>query len=1122
MKKDSKKMTNKAGGILKKIALVFLCIILFILLLLGAITTFVSSDLAKNEVEQLAKNYVNGDVKIGDIDFDFYSSFPYLSLQLDSVDIRSNAVSIPSDSLCFVERLRVRLGFNSLLIGRFSIKEVLLENPKIILRKDSLSQYNFDILPKDTTEQDSSSNTIDLPYVKLKELNLKNASIVYEDLSKKQRAQLDGLNIFGDAFCTDEIGATVDFEIKNITCSDQKYTFNNIPFSAKADIVGEKDFSKFSVKKLDVNLNDVKASVNGEVELDSTEIQTDLAWFFGVEDMMILKEFLPSPLDQKLKKLMLDGSVAVDGTIKGTFAEKQLPAIAANLNLNQLTLYFKGYKGRLSFDLHADGLYDENKNANSYLKLKNADLIAGQSFIKIDGKVLNAVHNPQLQAHVAMAVNLDTISASFPIYEDLNYKGKFDGDVSLHVPIKEFLAKKSESLEKIYLYGDLNIHRIMATMPSKNWKIFGNNANIEMGINSIKYKRVDLTSFFTTKLTFDSLFVDYGEMDARADFSKLSGTLTVDKILESMPLFRASLEYNGMKAFLADTIALVGKKGNTSLSLFKDRKDSKIPCLTARVGLDSLMFYERSFGAMVDSVRFSLSGKPRVRKFRRENGIRVQIEDSLRQEIRYDSLSRMVSSVFKQEEPMDHLLRKFTFDGKAYMKELRYSSPYFPTQVRGGFLDMKFTDDTIRLNSVGMKVGQSSLFVKGELQNVRRALLRGRTLTADLSVKSQQLNLNEILNTMYRGSQFQERAEKMKLAQQQGLIPQRKSSGKRLIRPQIFKPDYFLRMQALMSTNKARKAKMDSLLALVDKGLVKSEDIQTLDVAEDSISSFGLLCLPQNLNVNFDAKIDTVKFSNLVMNQFNGGITLKNQVLQINDLKTQTNIGDLNLNARYYCNNNNGASLGFDVQGDGIDVGNLVNTLPMLDTIMPMLRSFKGNVSCDISAMTEVDSMMNILFPTLNAACYIKGDNLVLLDGETFAEIAKLLMFKKKTENLIDNISVEAYVKNNEMEVLPFMIELDKYRVAVGGENTLDFKFNYHISVLKSPLPMKLGINVKGSFDDIKVGLGKVKYKDENVITKKGQFANGGVNLRTVLQEELKRKIVSITQATEESKRRKK
>ena len=69
---------------------------------------------------------------------------------------------------------------------------------------------------------------------------------------------------------------------------------------------------------------------------------------------------------------------------------------------------------------------------------------------------------------------------------------------------------------------------------------------------------------------------------------------------------------------------------------------------------------------------------------------------------------------------------------------------------------------------------------------------------------------------------------------------------------------------------------------------------------------------------------------------------------------------------------------------------------------------------------------------------------------------------------------------------------------------------------------MKLGINVKGSLDDIKVGLGKVKYKDENVITKKGQFANGGVNLRTVLQEELKRKIVSITQATEESKRRKK
>lgn len=38
--------------------------------------------------------------------------------------------------------------------------------------------------------------------------------------------------------------------------------------------------------------------------------------------------------------------------------------------------------------------------------------------------------------------------------------------------------------------------------------------------------------------------------------------------------------------------------------------------------------------------------------------------------------------------------------------------------------------------------------------------------------------------------------------------------------------------------------------------------------------------------------------------------------------------------------------------------------------------------------------------------------------------------------------------------------------------------FDYHISILKSPLPFKMGVNITGNLDKMKFKLGKAKYKD--------------------------------------------
>ena len=71
------------------------------------------------------------------------------------------------------------------------------------------------------------------------------------------------------------------------------------------------------------------------------------------------------------------------------------------------------------------------------------------------------------------------------------------------------------------------------------------------------------------------------------------------------------------------------------------------------------------------------------------------------------------------------------------------------------------------------------------------------------------------------------------------------------------------------------------------------------------------------------------------------------------------------------------AYTGFDLRMDDIDVGALINFMPSLDSIVPMLRSFDGLVDFHMAAETDLDSTMMVDLPTLRAVAYIDGKDLV-------------------------------------------------------------------------------------------------------------------------------------------------
>jgi hypothetical protein len=242
------------------------------------------------------------------------------------------------------------------------------------------------------------------------------------------------------------------------------------------------------------------------------------------------------------------------------------------------------------------------------------------------------------------------------------------------------------------------------------------------------------------------------------------------------------------------------------------------------------------------------------------------------------------------------------------------------------------------------------------------------------------------------------------------------------------------------------------------------------------------------------------KFAEVIINKLTGELISRDRCIQLKDFDAKTNLGDINLTALYATRSKKDITCGLDLEFKDIQIEDFIKIIPSIDSLVPMLASFQGVVNAQVAATASMDTAMNFILPTLNAACRISGKNLVLLDGKTFAEIAKTLKFKNRDKNLVDNISVELLIDKNQIEIFPFIMEIDRYKTAISGIHKLDMTFNYHISVLKSPLPFKLGINLKGDMDNMskmKIGIGQAKYKDTNLPTYVTLIDNTRLNLRT-------------------------
>ena len=273
-----------------------------------------------------------------------------------------------------------------------------------------------------------------------------------------------------------------------------------------------------------------------------------------------------------------------------------------------------------------------------------------------------------------------------------------------------------------------------------------------------------------------------------------------------------------------------------------------------------------------------------------------------------------------------------------------------------------------------------------------------------------------------------------------------------------------------------RRTKQEDPISLLNVGDL-NEAIRKMEENQDSWTNLSnqLLDIPENWMLSLSLNAHRMIFSDFDMNEVSGKVSLKERSAYC-DFSVRTNMGNTYLQLLYKNQSTKRSDVYLNWNLSQIQVGKLRKVFPAMGTLFPMLNSIDGVLDCDLAAYCPIDSTLNVDLSALSAVCSLDGKNMVLFTNETFHQIASKLRFKDRERNMIDHISADFVAKNHQIEILPFRLDMDRYSFIVGGQHSMDMSFNYHIDVLKSPIPFNFGLDVNGKVGDFKYNLGKTRY----------------------------------------------
>ena len=1053
MKKENKIKEGSRKGtavkVLKTAGWCFFSLSLIWIAAGAALEFMLSPETIRKISDRYAPQYIDGRLEIEDVSISPFRYFPNIGINIENASI-SYTRQEQFDTLASFGRLSLGVNLLSLIKGEISIPHIYLSDPCIHAIQYPDGSTSLDIIKLPEAENDAAADEDEagIPEIRL------------------GRVRVENLHA-----CMIREGDSLDFKLDRLGIRRRRGQLH-MNMSAVAEVsmtsVGDLkipiDISgAFSFPKSDAPAISIKGL---KAEMAGIPIEGDAKLVFGQEylDMKAsarlreyrISEFLDI-LSQTTFRLPLD--ISTDASLslglecdgKYVYSTGELPGINASLVIPESELRIKGLEQplRFQFDISAQ------KGSTDSINVSVKDLKARCNGLDINTRAeLSDIlsEDPEIKIDGKMHCDLKQLRSFLPDTLDLVADGQIEAEMKGSARMSHMdLYSFSRSDLQGWIKGDSII--VSSASDSLDLRIDG--IDISLGPQT-KTSRIDTTRSFRligVNIDIDAADLSYASVGLSGNKVHLSAMNTVpEKNDERKGLLGGRLSAEKLKMTDASGMEVQLKNTANGFQMMPQRNRPELPVLTLNSSNAQIALKDAANRAILTDAKLSATAvmntverRQKARNFM-DSLAKKHPEvprDSLMSYLRARAAARDVPEWMKEEdfrkqdlnikldETLAKYFREWNLNGKIDIRTGILMTPYFPIRnILRGF-KIGFDNDKIVIDSMKVRSGSSDISAKGKLSGLRRALLGRGILDLDMDIRSDKTNADELLAAYAAGSRY--------------VPPQDKSMSENVSDAEFFK-------------------------------MVTADTL----ASDDSITP--LIVIPSNLNVRMNVDASDMTYSDLNISRFSSSITMKERCVQISDTKAVSNVGDISLQAFYSTRTKEDIKAGFSIDFKDITAEKVIGLMPAVDTLMPLLKSFNGQLDCEVAATADLDSNMNIVIPSVKGVMRIEGNDLSIKDSKMYQDLAKKLLFKNKKEGYIEKMSVEGAIDDSRLEVFPFIVKMDRYTLALSGIQNMDQSFRYHASLIRSPFLIKLGVDLYGdSFDKMKFKIGKAKYKSTDI-----------------------------------------
>ena len=351
------------------------------------------------------------------------------------------------------------------------------------------------------------------------------------------------------------------------------------------------------------------------------------------------------------------------------------------------------------------------------------------------------------------------------------------------------------------------------------------------------------------------------------------------------------------------------------------------------------------------------------------------------------------------------------------------------------------------LGELSLMVGESDLSANGQLTNYLGYLLRGDKLSGRLYVKSDLLNLNQLMESM---------------------------------------------------TSDEEPATDE-----------EQPDAATAPAPEEEAPA-GVIVVPENLDLSLSTAFKKILFQQMVLTNVEGGMSLRGGELSLDNLGLGLFGGQATASGKYSTKEPAAPTFAMDLALKQASFQETFRQLEMVQKLVPLFEKTGGNYSLKMDLQTKIDEQMSPVLTSVNANGQISSASIRLQNIEALDALATALKTDKLKVIEAENVLIDFAIRDGRISTEPFDLKMGKTTMTLSGSTGLDQTIDYTAKVTlpegaAGGVLSTVNVGIGGTFSKPQIKLGVKEAAQEavkNVLDEQVKKLTGSESLSEEIQKQ--------------------